>query len=95
MHCTTLGIEVAKTVFQLHGVVACGHVVVHRICQNSPQKFTQPLWIEDSEVLWPQYFVSKSTIGARSGRKKVGRSSSPTLIMPDPRQDKLTPPKAD
>jgi transposase-like protein len=23
----------------------------NRICQNTPQKFTQPLWIEDSEVL--------------------------------------------
>jgi|GEM_PF-6146450 len=30
------------------------------------QKITQPLWIEDSEVLQPQYCVSKSEMGASS-----------------------------
>jgi len=30
MHCTTLGIDVAKQVFQLHGVDEHGHVVVQK-----------------------------------------------------------------
>jgi hypothetical protein len=53
--------------------VAC--LFIQRICQNSPQQFTQPLWIEGSEVLGPQYFVSKS---------KSGASSDTTLSIPLP-----------
>ncbi len=30
MNCTTLGIDLAKTLFQRHGVDACGHVVVQK-----------------------------------------------------------------
>jgi len=35
MNCTTLGVDVAKNVFQLHGVDERGHVVVQKRVSRS------------------------------------------------------------
>ena len=40
MNCTTLGIDVAKQVFQLHGVDERGHVVVQKRVSRSKLRET-------------------------------------------------------
>ena len=52
MNCTTLGIDLAKTLFQLHGVDERGHVVVHKRVNRKKLLETVAIANKNARIAW-------------------------------------------
>ena len=81
MHCTTLGIDLAKKVFQLHGVDARGHVMVPK--RVSRTKLLEPV-AQLPACLMGMEACSSSQYWARACQQlgHTGKLISPQFVKP-------------